>query len=739
MKKVIQPSTLALLLVSALFVLATILSGCTNLHRMRGDRHYERFNYALAAKEYVKSLDRKKDQSVRLRLAEAYRQNNQTHLAEKHYRKIVNLSPGDRAEFAAVLMINGKYQAARKLIRTNLRARPDDQDFRLLLASCDSLPVFLHSEPAYTIERLPAPVNTGGSNFGTTFYGDGIVFASERPSSQKGREAGWTGQNFLDLFYTEQTHSDDWSDPVALQGRVNTAYHEGAATFHPEGNHVFFTRNNFFKGRKFKDAEDVNHLQLFYAKNEDGQWKSVRSFPFNSDAYSTGQPAMAQDGQTLYFISDMPGGFGGTDIYVTSFSDGEFSEPVNLGPEINTTGDEMFPFIHVDGSLYFASNGHPGLGGLDLYRASYEADEWSRPQNLRAPLNSSRDDFALAVYPDGEYGFFSSNRGTEDGTDEIYSFEKRKQPLRLDGIVLDKVTRDPIPGALVTLLNTLTGKEMAVHAGPLGEFQFPIEAGQHYRLDGTMDLYVPDSKGIDTEGIEVPIRTVLELEPVRIDLEGVVLNRQTGAPIPNARVELVNHADGTSRSVQSDPKGAFAFRLAPESVYTLRGAKKGYNDDYESVSTKNITRSEVIRKELFLDSLEIGKAIVLENIYYDFDKWNIRTDAATELDKLVRVLRENPEINIELSSHTDSRGSDAYNLRLSDNRARSAVAYIISRGIAARRLVARGYGETRHVNACANDVPCSEEDHQMNRRTEFKVTSYGNLRADALRVRPTKK
>jgi outer membrane protein OmpA-like peptidoglycan-associated protein/tetratricopeptide (TPR) repeat protein len=721
----IAPTLAAIILVSAMFLLAIFTSGCTNVHELRGDKQYAKLNYSRAIESYEKVGSRDISREARLKLADSYRRNNETRNAEAQYRKISYLpeNGSHHQRFAEVLLTNQKYADARKLIRIYLRAHPEDEDFRRLLASCDSLPVYREPEPGFQVEVLPSPINRQGSNFGTAFYQDGIVFASERPNLRAKRKAGWTGQNFLDLFFARKSQLGEWSEPVALDRKLNSPYHEGVASFGNSEGVVFFTRNNFYNGRKRQDQTSVNHLQMFYSEANENGWGAVKPFAYNSRSYSTGHPSLAQDGHTLYFISDMPGGLGGTDIWVTHWENGEFSEPVNLGPEVNTNGNEMFPNINPDGTLYFASNGHPGLGGLDVFRARYKDGVWADVTNLRAPINSSRDDFAFVMDDAGKSGFLSSNRNTDNGTDEIFSFERRPQPLLINVIVVNKVTRDPIPNADVVLEHPLTGKKTTGRTGPLGEFSFPVEADERYQLNAAMPNFIPDQKSIDTEGMEKPKLVVLELEPIVVKLEGVVLHTQTRKPIARALVELTDHRDKFVRKVLTDAIGAFEFDLEPGALYTVHSSKKLYNDDYEEVSTLQVTSSETIQKELFMEPFEMGKEFVLEDIYYDFDKWNIREgDAQPALDRLAVTLQHNPEIDIELGSHTDSRGTHAYNIDLSDKRAKSAVEYLVARGVDRNRMTYRGYGETKLTNGCADGVTCSEEDHQANRRTTFQIT-----------------
>ncbi len=727
MKNILSPFSIALFIVSSMFFLAFFLSSCTSAEQIKGDREYAQYNYSRAVDHYKKSLTKKNDPKVRLRLADAYIQNNLTQDAEDQFRQIPFLPQDAQLKFARILMINKHYPEARKVVQRNLRANPGNEEFKTLLSSLDSMAVYVNSEPEFEVHRLPAPINQQGSNFGATYFANGIIFASERPEGKKNWEAGWTGASFLDLYFAECTGSNNWSQPVPLTGKVNSPYHEGIASFNPNENTIFFTRNDFYQGRKGKDNENVNHLQLYFASLEAGNWNNVQPFPYNGDDFSTGQPSLANDGTTLYFISDQPGGYGGTDIYVCLYENGTFSAPKNLGPEVNTFGDEMFPFIHPNGTMYFASNGHPGMGGLDLFKTQFESGSWSSPENMNAPLNSSRDDFALILDQDQQTGYLSSNRNTKGGVDELFSFSELKPALKLNGIAVNQLTREPLPGAKIELEEIETGKTLTAYAGPLGEFSFSILTDRNYRLVGSKELFKPAKKEISTVDVDAPIRTILELEPIEVQLDGIVVNKTTGKPIQGANVELTDHADQSTRTVVSGPDGKFNFPLQPGSVYSLHSSKKRFTGGYASVSTVDVTSSETFFRKLAMDSLILNKPIVLENIYYDFDKDNIRTDAALELDKLYKVLIENPSINIELSSHTDSRGNDAYNLDLSDRRAHSAVQYLISKGIDRNRMTARGYGESRLVNECANGVQCSEEDHQLNRRTEFKVTSFSDV------------
>ncbi|WP_421944403.1 OmpA family protein [Pedobacter sp.] len=330
----------------------------------------------------------------------------------------------------------------------------------------------------------------------------------------------------------------------------------------------------------------------------------------------------------------MPGGLGGTDIYVVEkLQSGEWGEAVNLR-DLNSEGNERTPYLDNGNVFYFSSDGRVGLGGLDIFQVSKNESGQSKITNLGYPVNSPQDDFAFNINEELKIAYLSSNRFGGLGSDDIYSLNSNLiYALKLNGKVFDKKTNKPIANAIVTLKKT------------------------------------------------------------------------NSAPI----------------KVESDIEGNFNFNLENNSDYELTGTKTNFRSDFSAVTTKGLSTSTIINKNLYLETVELDKAIKIENIYYDFDKWNIRADAAEELDKLVSILKNNPTIWIELGSHTDSRGNDAYNLTLSQKRAESAVQYIISKGINKNRIAAKGYGEKQLLNKCANGVSCSDEEHQLNRRTEFKI------------------
>lgn len=644
------------LLVCFLIIIVSATSSGQSVNKAQ--RAMRKYNYARAVTILRKASDKEKyrNEAIPL-LAECYRLQRDIFNAKAWYEQAVSL-PEAKAEtfmyYAQALQATGEYSTARNMF-INF-ARQSDIG-KLFAAHCDSvLGPWKNSRPSAEVKNV-TKINTTGSDFGAAIYNGMLIFASDFvKSSGENNPYGWTGRGYLDIkksspaikgdFMGEMTH------PQPFSPKLNQAFHDGPASFSPDGRTVYFTRS--YKGKSKKEnGIKTNLLKIFYAEKIAGGWSVPKPFVYNSTEYSVGHPAISPDGKTLYFASDMPGGQGGTDIWMCSLSNGSWSAPANLGNVINTTENEMFPYLSEDGTLFFASEGHPGYGALDIFSSKFQDGKWSVPSNLKSPINSSFDDFALAFIPGTKNGFFSSNRPGGQGNDDIYSFklmEYAPEPIvpvipeihkqeYISGVIRDKVTMQPLEGATAFVYNTYTGDVFVVKTDPDGHYELPVDDPVDYVVKGMKPTYI---------------------------------------------------ADCLTVNVSSD-------------------------DD--------ITRNRP--RDLLLDKLALNRTFKIENIYYDFDKFNIRADAKPELDKLVTIMKENP-INVELGSHTDCRGSFSYNDRLSQNRAKSAVDYIISQGIDQSRITAKGYGEHQLVNKCADGVNCTEAEHQANRRTEFKIIEYSS-------------
>jgi outer membrane protein OmpA-like peptidoglycan-associated protein len=527
---------------------------------------------------------------------------------------------------------------------------------------------------------------------------------------------------------------------------LNTRYHEGPATFYSDGSRIIFTRNNFNEGRAKKSAEGVNKLKLYTAEQQNGAWANIEELPFNSDEFSVGHPALNKANNLLYFASDMPGGLGGTDIYVSRYDNGKWSQPQNLGPMVNSKGNELFPFADEAGNLYFSSDGRGGLGGLDVFFATLTGSGVvaQSVEALGAPINSDKDDFGLITDGQRQSGYLSSNR--RNGSDDIYRFMRESSLYACRDLTIrlyDSETDAPLDSVTVEVRAKGEGlSDQLLTTDRSGLLRLCLSGDNEFRFRASHDGYVASTIGFTTRGLtdDQPSRLEMGLtkptmlidtldgpliqEPTqnltRSQVRGRVMSQRDKQPIQGVLVRLKNDCTGDVSTTTTGPDGTYVFDLTEGCGYTLIASKEKYGTSTSKIK-KLPKKSPPKAVAADLRLLSVGDVVALDNIYYDLDKTSIRADAARELDKLVITMRRYPSLVIEIRSHTDSRGDATYNKNLSTARARSVAAYLVSKGIGRKRVVANGYGETLLLNNCTDGVICTEGEHQRNRRTEFKV------------------
>ena len=500
---------------------------------------------------------------------------------------------------------------------------------------------------------------------------------------------------------------------------IATKYHDGPVCFTKSGAEMFLTRNYVSNSKKAKrNKEGVVSIKLYHCKKEGDGWSTPKLLSFNMEAYSTGHPALSEDGKRLYFISDRPGGFGGTDLYVCEKTASGWSDPVNLGNKINTPENEMFPFADETNSLFFASKGHAGLGGLDVFSIDLK-DENAMPINMGYPINSSKDDFNL-IHKKGS-GYFASNRIKGESYDDVYHFALLRRTIK--GEVFNADTKEILANTEVSLIDKKGNVVKSIITEEDGQFQFVITKIDNYQIRSTKEYYFDGDVAIPASELRKNgelNKAVYQAPDNVLLLNGLLVYREDRSPVEDVNITIKNSKSDNQIALTSDINGKFSCDLLRGMDYSIEYHKEGILSKSRRVETSSIKGSEIFVEEE-IDKVQVGKVFVLDNIFYDVNKSNIRTDAAIELDKLVLVMIENPNLKIELSSHTDSRGSDPYNMALSSRRAKEAVEYIVSKGISPDRMKAKGYGETHLINKCSNGVKCSKEEHQANRRTEVKI------------------
>jgi outer membrane protein OmpA-like peptidoglycan-associated protein len=844
----------------------------------RAQRYMKELNYVGAIELLNQILAHGDNAGAKIALAECYRKVNDSENAEFLYGQVVRLPEAQPVHFlyyGEMLQRNGKCDLAREWFTKFAEAVPEDVRGQYQNKACDyEAELKTKGEDIYSVNRTK--FNSNLDDFGAAFYKDGIIFASERDKgSAVKRNHCWTGQPFLDLYYVPMKNcgaSVETGRPEKFDSDINSKYHDAVVTFTKDQSSIFFTRNNYSNGKSGKDDEGIMRLKIYTSKKKGNGWNNEESLPFNSDEYSCAHPSISSDGTKLYFASDMPGGFGGMDLYVSELENGRWGPPANLGPSVNTEGNEIFPFIHRNTRLYFASDGQLGLGGIDNYYVDAKGDgQWSSPENMGAPINSKDDDFGVMFNEEGTCGFFSSDRQGGSGRDDIYSFTKTATPIKI--YVFDEETKEPIADATVT---SDSCSKKSLKTGKDGRVVTDVKFNSCCTFKAEMAGYQPNQKqgcaGDATNTEDVVVEIPMKKERM-FAVDGFVFDQSTGLPLLEAKITLIACDSTKNESFETDASGKFSFKLAdPDCCYKLKGEKDKYFavTTPDTICTKGLTTSKTYlvnlnlqptstpagsenptagtgttgtgttgtgatgtttgtgitptdgsttpinpntvifdadkglyvkngkpftgteggvtykkgkitsskptgdiatggtkkpkRGEVYFDPeqgvyVKDGKPFngkhqgktykdgkdtetfmpsptkysddpdavaYLLHIYYDFDQSYIRDESNTELDKLLKQMKENPNYIIEIASHTDSRGSNSYNNRLSQRRAEAVVRWLVERGIDRNQLVPRGYGEGMTTNNCKDMIRCTEKEHQMNRRTEFRVIGCTN-------------
>jgi len=702
------------LLVSFLIGSAICVNAQGTLHK-KADKYFHDFQYASAAKTYEQIIDADTASLHAMeRLAICYDKLNDPEKAEVWLEKICNGPNADAADlklYAQVLAETGKYEASAKWYQKYLQVAADDHAANTV-ENYKTLDVFFSDSSFYKVTSLK--LNSSESDFSPAFFQNGILFCSARKDKKKGTYA-WDNSAFIDLYWAKDTDSQ----PVNFGKPVNSQLHEGPSAFSVNEDTLYFTRNEYLTTQKDPRGKAVVRLKIYYTTFANGEWQKEKLLPVNQPDYSSGHPAIAPDGK-LYFVSDDPKGFGGTDIYFTQRVNGNWSLPENLGPAINTPGNEMFPFIDSNGDLYFASNTHPGLGGLDVFQSKYADGRFASPKNLGFPINSSRDDFGLIIRNNS--GYFSSNRGNNPKDDNIYEIVVDKSRI-LNILAVDEKAK-VLNGYTISISTGGTTSDISVDGSYSGKFDCENEYVIEFRKDG----YLAKSVAL----VPAQLKSFRNNETITATLSPevkvLVLDLQStdGKKLKDGLIEVIDKNSGQYMNVTTDKNGVRSVSVLATSHYEFIGSMKDYKnrtidftpEDFKNRKNEDEVIISLMPAAVLFEKNEVGETIELE-IKYDVSKATIRPDAARELDKLVVFMKKNTNVKVELGSHTDSRGSNEANLKLSQRRAESAVRYLVAKGINSKRLIPIGYGED---DLKVTDAT-TEEDHQHNRRTTVKIVA----------------
>ncbi|MFN3850479.1 MAG: OmpA family protein [Spirosomataceae bacterium] len=742
-------------------------------------------------------------------------------------------------KYAQALASNGKYREAQEMYDKYTRKVEDDPRGKGFSKLYNDVSVLSKNANCYKVDYLS--INTNSGDFSPSYYKNGLVFVSNRAAGSGIRRVfNWNNTPFLDLYHLDdisaiggqaaglgtgsstiktrsrrssggEVGADEYTAPTAndsrtigsfggtnislgygygdrpqtesdrFDGTLNSKYHEGPTAFFKDGAKVIFTRNNFSNGKARRSSDGINKLKLYIAEASKDSWKDIKELPFNSDEYSTGHPALSPDEKLLFFASDMPGGYGGTDIYVSRYDGGNWSAPINLGKDVNSKGNEMFPFVDEKGNLYFSSDGLPGLGDLDIFFVQMDGvTPKGRISNLGSPVNSSKDDFGILTDGLRKSGYFSSNRKRGGADDDIYKFDREcelKEGCELIIAAYDAETKMPLDNVKVVfedkegnLQEKTTDADGSVKLEDLAmDTDFTFRATREGYAPSTVSF---STKGCDNEAarLEIPMNrpkvdsTALAqnggsgtgqtgqtgpngsgtgitgdgqsgytsgttstsgttgngtiLSGNTCSIKGRVLAQGTKKPVEGVLVTLRNECDGSTQTAYTDATGNYEFIVAEGCDYTIEGAKDNLGSKGKRIRRLNCKKGNISADVYMFGT---GDVVAVDNIFFDYGKCNLRADARAELDKLVTMMRRNPKMRIELRAHTDSRSDADFNQKISEGRAKASADYLFKRGISRSRVEYKGYGETMPVNGCVDGVECTEEQHAQNRRTEIKI------------------
>ena len=616
------------------------------------DKKYDNYAYVDAIKTYERVAEKGyKSVDMFKKLGNAYYFNAELDKAAKWYGELFamntpDLEPEYYYRYAQSLRAIGQNDKANEMLELFNQKLGNDNRGKLFKQNTNYLEAIKANSGRYQVED--AGINSKYSDYGTTIYLNKIVFASARDTGSLGqRKHSWTNQHFTNLYAADLGNNMTPGIPEKFGATINSKFHESTPVFTNDGKTMYFTRNNYLDGKKGKDGNKITLIKIYKASLENDKWTNITELPFDSNNYSTAHPALSPDGKTLYFASDMPGTLGQSDLFKVKINDdGTFGIPENLGNKINTEGRETFPFVNDENEIYFASDGHPGLGGLDVFVSKINPDgTLSEVQNVGENVNSPKDDFAYFIDTKSRRGFFSSNREGGQGYDDIYKFLETKRltcEQLLYGEITDLNTAELLADAKVTLYDSQFNWISTTTADAKANYSFTVECGKTY----------------------------------------------------NVRAEKTEYTTKEQKITIANDKGKTYLPIALEK----EKCKVTIGDD-------------------------LGKCFGIKMIYFDLDKSNIRAEAALDLEKILDVLNQNPTMKLDIRSHTDSRQTFKYNEALSDRRAKATINWLIKNGVNSSRLTGKGYGETQLVNKCADGVKCTEEEHQLNRRSEFIITA----------------
>jgi len=694
------------LLLSILLVFAFQITNAQETDLDRAKKYFDRTYYAEALPLYENAVENTRSQEVVQNLADCYYFTNDLKSAQKYYRFLIkNFSKDLPAEyyfrFAQSLKATANYAEANQMTKDYLAKSGNTNALNNFEKDLKTLENVTAIGERFKIKNLG--INTANSEFGGVNYNDKFVFAgAKKEPSMLDKVYKWNNEAYLNILSIPVKNINAKDSIVSyFSDEINTKMHDATPVFSADGKTMYFTRNYTKNNKRAKNKAKVSVLQIYKAEMVNGKWANVVSLPINNPDYSVAHPALSPDGKTLYFASDMPGSIGSYDIYSVEVNNGSFGSPKNLGNKINTNRREQFPFVSKDGKLYFSSNGHEGFGSLDVFVSDINGGNYAQPINVGLPINTGVDDFAFTIDSDTKEGYFSSNRKGGKGNDDIYSILETKPLIVEDcmqyiaGVITDVDTKLPLEGAQVALFDFISKKDIQkVVVAADGKFNFTVECEKGYVVKASKEGFTEEER-------------TFTLQKDRKKINDASMELKSLAKIKEEEAVAVQEQKKAEAAAKQ--KAIEEEKLVAEKEKAVKEAKKK-----EKVK-------EILAKEKDVVEEKDKLVIKTEPIYFDYDLWYIRRDSKPILDNVIALMNKYPEMIVEIGSHTDIRGGKTYNNILSENRAQSTRDYFIDKGINPNRIKAKGYGESQPVIKCADEESCTEEQHELNRRSEFVI------------------
>ncbi len=707
---------------------STNISGLFQSNFRKAERMYIQQGYRNAIDLYRIALDRDPgNRLAKARVADCYYRMGQLERANKWYKELLKQGQASADEYYHLGQVQcalERYDSAKTSFVKSADLDSTHRRAKAKIAFIDNMSAYRRDPASYAMAR--EWYNSPQSDFSPRHFGDGIVFVSSRDRDLFIKRKSLSGisesEGLLNAFYVDSkfdsAYSAEHQISLFYSKALNSPYHDGPVTFFAGGKKIAFTRNTIQNGKPVKDEFGRVNLELYFATlGESRHLDNLERYPFSDKSYSIAHPWVSENGKALYFSSNMPGGKGGADLYVSQFINNTWTKPQNLGDGVNTSGDEFSPYIW-DDQLFFSSDGFGGFGGLDNFVAQYRDNAFQIPENLSYPLNSSRDDFGLIIDGAGREGYFASNR--LDNNDDVYKFMLRK--VTLIGHLKELQSNSPVSSATITIAGEDDSQRIQLTTDELGNFMAELDVDKGYRLIPAKEGYTALSdQRLTTRSPSIVADTLaISIWKNGLFAKGIVYSNELQQRLPGTMVYLNNLSTGKVDSVLTSAEASYNFLVLPNMSYKVTARYPGYLENGFKLNTQGLFFGDLLN-DILLEETYLEKLMV----FFDYDKWDLRPEFGKDMNKIIRSLRRYKKATVYIGAHADARGTKEYNKKLSDKRAATIVAFLKKSNFDVGRIQAFGFGEELILNLCSDGVECTDAEHLQNRRAEIKVQIEG--------------